>query len=96
MENAFDADVHYAQIVKVYGSERIEIGATVRSCDLFREENFSGSPDVDPTSTSYVERLNATTACTTIEARQWVRWFFKGGYTVAVRPNGCPRFVHLT
>ena len=62
IENAFGADVDYAQIVKVYGSEEINNRRYSPSSVISSEKKvFSGSPDVDLISTSYVERLNATT-----------------------------------
>ena len=62
IENAFGADVDYAQIVKVYGSEEIDNRRYSPSGVISSEKKiFSGSPDVDLISTSYIERLNATT-----------------------------------
>ena len=62
LENAFGADVDYAQIVKVYGSEEINNRRYSPSGVISSEKKiFSGSPDVDLISTSYIERLNATT-----------------------------------
>jgi IS1 family transposase len=62
MEDAFGADVDYAQIVKIYGQPEIadhrystpEVTGTDKTV-------VSGNPDYDLISTSYVERLNATT-----------------------------------
>ncbi|HWF65799.1 MAG TPA: IS1 family transposase [Acidobacteriaceae bacterium] len=62
LENAFGADVDYAQIVKVYGSEEINNRRYSPSGVISSEKKiFSGTPDVDLISTSYIERLNATT-----------------------------------
>lgn len=59
---SFGADVDYAQIVKVYGTyefgERRYSSSGVLSAE---KKVFNGRPDVDLISTSYVERLNATT-----------------------------------
>jgi IS1 family transposase len=59
---SFGANVDYAQIVKVYGTyefgERRYSTSGVLST---KKEVFWGRPDVDLISTSYVERLNATT-----------------------------------
>ena len=62
MEQAFGNDVDYAQIVKVYGT--MEFGERKYSTSgVLSSEKFiqTGNPDVDLISTSYVERLNATT-----------------------------------
>lgn len=62
MRKSFGTDVDYGQIVKVYGTyefgERRYSTSGVLSS---RKEVFTGRPDVDLISTSYVERLNATT-----------------------------------
>ena len=59
---SFGADVDYAQIVKVYGTyefgERRYSSSGVLSAE---KKVFNGRPDVDLISTSYIERLNATT-----------------------------------
>lgn len=62
VEKAFGSDVDYAQIVKIYGHEP----ATDRrysTTDVIGTEKYAviGNPDMDLVSTSYVERLNATT-----------------------------------
>ena len=62
MEAAFGADADFAQIVKIYGQPEVhdhrystpEVTGTDKTV-------ISGSPDYDLISTSYVERLNATT-----------------------------------
>jgi IS1 family transposase len=63
IENAFGADVDYGQIVKTYGPQ--ELHNTRRysppefvSCE---KKIINGAPECDLISTSYVERLNATT-----------------------------------
>ena len=63
VEKAFGADVDYAQIIKTYGHE--EAGNNRRysapefvSCE---KKVITGSPDQKLISTSYIERLNATT-----------------------------------
>jgi hypothetical protein len=62
IEKAFGSDVDYAQIIKVYGAEEINNRRYSASSVISSEKKiFSGSPDVDLISTSYVERLNATT-----------------------------------
>ena len=62
IEETFGADVDYGQIVKVYGTEESDhrrySPPEVISCE---KTVISGHPDVDLISTSYVERLNATT-----------------------------------
>jgi IS1 family transposase len=63
VEKAFGGDVDYGQIVKTYGTQ--EVNGTRRysppefvSCE---KKVINGAPDCDLISTSYVERLNATT-----------------------------------
>jgi IS1 family transposase len=59
---SFGADVDYAQIVKVYGTYAFGERRYSTSGVLHAKKNvFWGSPDLDLISTSYVERLNATT-----------------------------------
>jgi IS1 family transposase len=62
LESAFGSEVDYAQIVKVYGThefgERRYSSSGVLSSS---KKVYTGRPDVDLISTSYVERLNATT-----------------------------------
>jgi IS1 family transposase len=59
---SFGTDVDYGQIVKVYGTyefgERRYSSSGVLSAE---KKIFTGRPNVDLISTSYVERLNATT-----------------------------------
>jgi len=62
IEDAFGADVDYGQIIKVYGSEELE-NRRYSPSEVISSEKIivSGKPNVDLISTSYVERLNATT-----------------------------------
>jgi hypothetical protein len=58
------ANVDYGQIAKVYGTEADERAALQpfrRHLGFRRKSVQWGNPDVDLISTSYVERLNATT-----------------------------------
>jgi IS1 family transposase len=62
IQQAFGQDVDYGQIVKVYGTmafgeRRYSTSGVLES----RKSIMTGSPDKDLISTSYVERLNATT-----------------------------------
>jgi len=63
MEKAFGNDVDYAQIVKVYGNEQLNPNNRYSPSEVISSEKriFTGSPNIDLISTSYVERLNATT-----------------------------------
>ena len=62
IEESFGADVDYAQIIKVYGNDfgtdrRYSPSGVISSEKVIK----AGRPNVDLISTSYVERLNATT-----------------------------------
>jgi IS1 family transposase len=63
IEKAFGGDVDYAQIVKVYGHEEVSNNRRYSAPEFVSSEKkiFVGNPDVRMISTSYVERLNATT-----------------------------------
>ena len=63
IEKAFGADVDYAQIVKTYGHEETTPNRRYSAPDFVSSEKrvVAGSPDMRLVSTSYVERLNATT-----------------------------------
>jgi hypothetical protein len=63
MEKAFGNDVDYAQIVKVYGNENLNPNSRYSASEVISSEKriFTGRPNIDLISTSYVERLNATT-----------------------------------
>lgn len=63
VENAFGADVDYAQIIKVYGHEEVSNNRRYSAPEFVSSEKkiFAGNPDPRLISTSYVERLNATT-----------------------------------
>jgi IS1 family transposase len=59
---SFGANADYAQIVKVYGTYEFGERRYSTSGVLSSEKKvFWGKPDVDLISTSYIERLNATT-----------------------------------
>jgi IS1 family transposase len=62
VEDVFGADIDYAQIVKIYGTEQ-EIGEVRYSppkCLGARKQEISGNPDQRHVSTSYIERQNLT------------------------------------
>jgi IS1 family transposase len=63
VEKAFGANVDYAQIIKTYGHEEVSNNSWYSAPEFVSSEKrvVMGSPDVDLISTSYVERLNATT-----------------------------------
>jgi IS1 family transposase len=63
VETAFGADVDYAQIIKVYGHDEVNLNHRYSQPEVISSEKvyISGRPDMDLVSTSYVERLNATT-----------------------------------
>src|SRR5437588_12458079 len=61
VENAFGADIDYAQLQKIYGApadnDTRYSPATCIGCDM---KVVSGNPDPKHVSTSYVERQNLT------------------------------------
>lgn len=63
MESAFGGDVDYAQIIKTYGREETIDNRRYSAPEFVSSEKkiFVGNPDVRLISTSYIERLNATT-----------------------------------
>jgi IS1 family transposase len=62
IQKSFGNDVDYAQIVKIYGTMEFGERRYSSSGVLSSEKHVvTGRPDVDLISTSYVERLNATT-----------------------------------
>jgi IS1 family transposase len=63
MENAFGANVDYAQIIKTYGHEEFSNNRRYSAPDFVSAEKkvITGNPDMRRVSTSYIERLNATT-----------------------------------
>lgn len=63
IESAFGGEVDYAQIVKVYGQEDVSNNRRYSAPEFVSSEKkvIVGNPDERLISTSYVERLNATT-----------------------------------
>jgi len=62
IENAFGSEVDYGQIVKVYGAEMNDQRRYSPSGVISSEKRVvAGAPDYKLISTSYIERLNATT-----------------------------------
>ena len=61
VENAFGADVDFAQLVKLYGAERAdEARYSPTRCIGVKSHVVTGEPDGRHTSTSYIERQNLT------------------------------------
>jgi IS1 family transposase len=63
VENAFGSDVDYAQIIKTYGNDSASDNRRYSQPEFVSSEkkHICGRPDYDLISTSYIERLNATT-----------------------------------
>ena len=63
VEKSFGADVDFAQIVKTYGREEVSDNRRYSAPDFVSSEKkvITGFPNQRLISTSYVERLNATT-----------------------------------
>jgi IS1 family transposase len=64
IENAFGGDVDYGQIIKVYGIEESitpQRRYSAPAIESTEKKAIVGRPNFDLISTSYVERLNATT-----------------------------------
>jgi len=63
MESAFGGNVDYAQIIKTYGHEEVSNNRRYSAPEFVSSEKkvVVGNPDPRLISTSYVERLNATT-----------------------------------
>jgi hypothetical protein len=61
VEDAFGADVDYAQLVKLYGeSPEAQKRYSPAECIGYRKQPVTGGPDPKHISTSYVERQNLT------------------------------------
>ena len=62
VEDAFGAEVDYAQLIKIYGSapEGAEVRYSPAQCMGARKGLVSGNPEFKHVSTSYVERQNLT------------------------------------
>jgi hypothetical protein len=63
VERSFGSEVDYAQIVKTYGHEETHPQRLYSAPEFVSSEKRAivGNPDMKLVSTSYVERLNATT-----------------------------------
>jgi hypothetical protein len=63
IETAFGSEVDYAQIVKTYGHEEVSNNHRYSAPEFVSSEKkvIVGRPDERLISTSYIERLNATT-----------------------------------
>jgi IS1 family transposase len=63
IQHSFGGDVDYTQIIKTYGHEEVSNNRRYSAPEFVSSEKrpICGNPDVDLISTSYIERLNATT-----------------------------------
>ena len=63
VEQAFGSDADYGQIIKTYGTESVEGQRRYSQPEFVSAEKkvIAGQPNFDLISTSYIERLNATT-----------------------------------
>jgi IS1 family transposase len=61
VEDAFGQEIDYAQLIKLYGSDRdSEVKYSPAQCTGAIKERIQGNPDMKHVSTSYVERQNLT------------------------------------
>jgi IS1 family transposase len=61
IEDAFGADIDFAQLVKIYGADRPDHARySPAICNGARKQAITGTPDMAHVSTSYVERQNLT------------------------------------
>ena len=60
MEGAFEADVDYAQLIKIYGATQEETRYSPAECIGCETKIIQGQPEVKHIWTSYVERQNLT------------------------------------
>jgi IS1 family transposase len=62
VEEAFGADVDYAQLIKMYGSatDSMKGRYSPAECTGIKKRRVEGDPDINKVSTSYVERQNLT------------------------------------
>lgn len=62
VEEAFGADVDYAQLVKLYGAspDAVKGRYSPAQCTGIKKNRIEGEPDIKHVSTSYVERQNLT------------------------------------
>ena len=62
VEEAFGADVDYAQLIKIYGKapETAKGRYSPAECTGIKKYRVEGDPDINKVSTSYVERQNLT------------------------------------
>tara|TARA_R110002020_G_scaffold48855_6_gene139531 strand:+ start:7962 stop:8843 length:882 start_codon:yes stop_codon:yes gene_type:complete len=60
VEGAFGADVDYAQLVKIYGTDPDGVRGrySPAECTGIKKTEITGNPDNDHINTSYVERMN--------------------------------------
>ena len=58
VEDAFGADVDFAQLIKLYGTEQIEQRYSPPKCLGVKVNEVTGDPDPKHISTSYIERQN--------------------------------------
>jgi IS1 family transposase len=63
IDKAFGTEVDYAQIIKIYGNDQVDNRRYSPPSGVKSAQKliYTGNPDEDLISTSYIERLNATT-----------------------------------